>query len=178
MTIIEYKSSTIKKSTGVYTSEKRLYVSSLPADTPTPGAIVRNHWSIESMHWGPDVNLLQGKVKRKSAKAPRNLDTIQRIVCTIFPAWKGRRKKKADKKKGSLWPYMLSVRSVMLPVSLSPYFFQCIVYQYGYRKVCNKINDMEQEYIVPFVDFCLIIIVHYLFASTIMLIIKVYEYQY
>ena len=51
-------------------------------------------------------------------------------------------------------------------------------YQYGYRKVCNKINDMEQEYIVPFVDFCLIIIVHYLFASTIMLIIKVYEYQY
>ena len=61
---------------------------------------------------------------------------------------------------------------------LSPYFFQCIVYQYGYRKVCNKINDMEQEYIVPFVDFCLIIIVHYLFASTIMLIIKVYEYQY
>ena len=73
---------------------------------------------------------------------------------------------------------MLSVRSVMLPVSLSPYFFQCIVYQYGYRKVCNKVNNMEQEYIVPFVDFCLIVIVHYLFASTIMLIIKVYKNQY
>ena len=84
MTIIEYKSFTIKKSTGVCTSEKRLYVSSLPADTPRPGAIVRNHWSIESMHWGLDVNLLQDKVKRKSAKAARNLDTIQRIVCTIF----------------------------------------------------------------------------------------------
>ncbi len=47
----------------------------------------RNHWSIESMHWGFDVNLLQDKVKRKSAKAARNLDTIQRIVCTIFSAW-------------------------------------------------------------------------------------------
>lgn len=68
--------------------------------------------------------------------------------------------------------------SVMLPVSLSPYFFQCIVYQYRYRKVCNKINDMEQEYIVPFVEFCLIVIVHYLFASIIMLIIKVYKNQY
>ena len=44
--------------------------------------------------------LLQDKVKRKSAKAARNLDTIQRIVCTIFSAWKGRRRKKADKKKG------------------------------------------------------------------------------
>lgn len=47
MTIIEYKSSTIKKSTGVCTSEKRLYASSLPADTPKLGAIVRNHWAIE-----------------------------------------------------------------------------------------------------------------------------------
>lgn len=44
--------------------------------------------------------LLQDKVKRKSAKAARNLDTIQRIVCTIFSAWKGRRRKKTDKKKG------------------------------------------------------------------------------
>ena len=100
MTIIEYKSSTIKKSTGVCTSEKRLYVSSLPADTPRPGAIVRNHWSIESMHWGLDVNLMQDKVKRKSAKAARNLDTIQRMVYSVFSIWKGLRKKRSDKKKG------------------------------------------------------------------------------
>lgn len=100
MTIIEYESSTIKKSTGVCTSEKRLYVSSLPVDTPMPGSIVRNHWSIESMHWGLDVNLLQDKVKRKSAKAARNLDTIQRIVFNMFSAWKGLRKKRSDKKKG------------------------------------------------------------------------------
>ena len=116
MTIIEYKSSTIKKSTGVCTSEKRLYVSSLPADTPRPGAIVRNHWSIESMHWGPDVNLLQDKVKRKSTKAARNLDTIQRIVCTIFSAWKGRRKKKTDKKKG--------LAELMRHISMS---FTCLI---------------------------------------------------
>ncbi|MDE6415905.1 MAG: ISAs1 family transposase, partial [Duncaniella sp.] len=62
--------------------------------------IVRNHWSIESMHWGLDVNLLQDKIKRKSSRAARNLDTIQRIVCSIFSVWKGRRKKKADKQKG------------------------------------------------------------------------------
>lgn len=74
MTIFEYKSSTIKKSTGACTSETRLYASSLPADMPRPGAIVCNHWAIESMHWWLDVNLLQDKVKRKSAKAARNLD--------------------------------------------------------------------------------------------------------
>ena len=100
MTIIEYESFTIKKSTGVATSEKRLYVSSLPLDTPMPGAIVRNHWSIESLHWGVDHNLQQDNIKRKSTRGARNLDTIQRIVYSVLSIWKGLRKKWADKRKG------------------------------------------------------------------------------
>ena len=100
MTIIEYESNTIRKSTGEHTSEKRLYVTSLPADRPLLGAFIRSHWSIESMHWGLDFNLLQDKVKRKSTKSARNLDTIQRIVYSVFSIWKGRRKKRADKRKG------------------------------------------------------------------------------
>lgn len=100
MTIIEYESSTVKKSTGIHTSEKRLYVSSMPADTPKPGTIVRNHWSIESMHWGLDYNLQQDNIKRKSTRAARNLDTIQRIVYSVFSIWKGLRKKRSDKNKG------------------------------------------------------------------------------
>lgn len=100
MTVIEYESSTVKKSTGIHTSEKRLYVSSMPADTPKPGTIVRNHWSIESMHWGLDYNLQQDNIKRKSTRAARNLDTIQRIVYSVFSIWKGLRKKRSDKNKG------------------------------------------------------------------------------
>ena len=100
MTIIEYESSTVKKSTGVHTSEKRLYVSSMPTDTPQPGTIVRNHWSIESMHWGLDHNLQQDNIKRKSTRAARNLDTIQRIVYSVFSIWKGLRKKQSNKNKG------------------------------------------------------------------------------
>lgn len=100
MTIIEYEARTVRKSTGAHTSEKRLYVSSLPTDTPVLGAYVRSHWSIESMHWGLDVNLLQDSIKRKSPKAARNLDTIQRIVLSVFSIWKGLRKKRSDKRKG------------------------------------------------------------------------------
>lgn len=100
MTIIEYESFTVKKSTGACASEKRLYVSSLPTATPRLGAIVRSHWSIESMHWGLDVNLLQDKVKRKSTRAARNLDTLQRIVYSVFSIWKALRKKRSDKRKG------------------------------------------------------------------------------
>lgn len=100
MTIIEYESETVKKSSGAQTSEKRLYVSSLPASTPALGSLVRNHWSIENMHWALDFNLLQDKIKRKSARAARNLDTIQRIVHSLFSIWRGLRKKRSDKRKG------------------------------------------------------------------------------
>ncbi|MDO4319819.1 MAG: ISAs1 family transposase, partial [Bacteroidales bacterium] len=100
MTIIEYESLTIKKSTGAYATEKRLYVSSLSTNTPMFGTIVRNHWSIESMHWGLDVNLLQDKVKRKFPRSARNLDTIQRLVYSVFSIWKRLRKKRSDKNLG------------------------------------------------------------------------------
>lgn len=107
MTIIEYESETVKKASGVHTYEKRLYVSSLPTSTPVLGSLVRNHWSIESMHWSIesmhwslDCNLLQDRIKRKSAKAARNLDSIQRIVHSVFSIWKGLRKKWSDKRKG------------------------------------------------------------------------------
>lgn len=100
MTIIEYESLTVRKSTEASSSEKRLYVSSLRPDTPMLGAIVRHHWSIESMHWGLDVNLLQDRIKRKRLTAARNLDTIQRIIYSVFSIWKGLRKKRSDKKKG------------------------------------------------------------------------------
>ena len=84
MTVVKYESDTVKKSSGARTTEKRLYVSSLPTDTPALGSLVRNHWSIESMHWALDCNLLQDRIKRKSAGAARNLDSIQRIVHSLF----------------------------------------------------------------------------------------------
>lgn len=100
MTVIVFEADTIEKSTGARTSETRLYVSSLHVDTPDLGSIVRAHWSIESMHWQLDRNLAQDKVRRKYSGAARNLDTIQRTVHSIFSIWRGRRKKKSDKRKG------------------------------------------------------------------------------
>lgn len=100
LTIVEYDSDTIKKSNGAHTSEKRLYMTNLPTDYPLIGIACRTHWSIESLHWGLDRNLLQDKTKRKYARAARNLDTIQRIVSSVFSIWKVIRKKKSDKKKG------------------------------------------------------------------------------
>lgn len=100
LTVVEFIARSTRKSTGTETTETRLYVSNLPVETTWIGKAVRNHWSIESMHWGLDFNLLQDSIKRKSTKAARNLDTIQRIVYSLFSVWKGRRKKLSDKAKG------------------------------------------------------------------------------
>ena len=100
MTVVEYESDTVYKSTGERTSERRLYVTSLPAGTPLLGSLVRRHWSIESMHWSLDFNLQQDRIKRRSSKSARDLDTLQRIVYSVFSIWRGRRKKRADRKKG------------------------------------------------------------------------------
>lgn len=100
LTVIEFISHCTRKSTGTETTETRLYVSNLPADTPFIGKAIRKHWFIESMHWGLDFNLLQDDIKRKSIKAARNLDTLQRIVYSLFSVWRGRRKKLTDKAKG------------------------------------------------------------------------------
>jgi predicted transposase YbfD/YdcC len=100
LTVVEFISSCTKKSTGEGTTETRLYVSDLPDSTPWIGRAVRNHWAIESMHWGLDFNLLQDSIKRKNSKAARNLDSLQRIVYSLFSIWKGRRKKRSDKAKG------------------------------------------------------------------------------
>lgn len=64
------------------------------------GHVVRTHWAIESMHWGLDVNLQQDRIRRRYGRAARNLDTIQRIVYSVFFIWKRLRKKRADRSKG------------------------------------------------------------------------------
>lgn len=101
LTIVQVVSHTEDKKTGKITSENRLYATSLVSSAAELGRLARRHWSIESMHWELDRTFLQDRLKRKSRKSARNLDTIQRTVLSLFGIWKGRRKKRADKKLGT-----------------------------------------------------------------------------
>lgn len=101
LTVVEFQSHTIKKSTAEETSETRFYISNLPPDTPWIGEAIRKHWSIESMHWSLDHNFHQDHIKRKYSTSARNLDTMQRLSNSILSAWRGRRKKRSDKSKGN-----------------------------------------------------------------------------
>jgi len=52
------------------------------------------------MHWGLDVNLKQDRIKRRSSRSAQNLDTIQRVVHSVFSIWGRLRKKRSDREKG------------------------------------------------------------------------------
>lgn len=101
LTVIEILTDIQKKSNGQKTSEQRLYISSLESSAKQLGLITRQHWAIESMHWNLDRNLRQDNIKRKTERAARNLDTIQRMVLALFAIWKNKRRKVADKRKGT-----------------------------------------------------------------------------
>ena len=101
LTVVEFLSETVRKSTGDRTSERRLYVSSLPPNAARLGSVIRKHWSIESMHWSLDCHLKQDGIKRKTTRSARNLDTLQRVVHALFSTWRRRRKKRADKARGT-----------------------------------------------------------------------------
>lgn len=101
LTVIEILTSTEKKPDGKVTSEQRLYVASINSSAEYLSLITRRHWAIERMHWDLDRNLRQDNIKRKTERATRNLDTIQRVVPALFAIWKNKRKKMSDKRKGT-----------------------------------------------------------------------------
>ena len=62
---------------------------------------LKAHAPLHSYTEGPGAwTSTSSRIKRRSSKSARNLDTIQRIVYSVFSIWKGRRKKRADRKKG------------------------------------------------------------------------------
>lgn len=100
--VMQVDTVTERKSNDQTSSEKRLYLSSLDCNAKLLSFITRRRWMIESMHWDLDRNLLQDKIKRKTARAARNLDTIQRMVHAILSIWKKhKRRKHSDKRKGT-----------------------------------------------------------------------------
>lgn len=69
------------KKTGSITTEKRLYISSLPPDPQTIAAAVRAHWSIENnLHWQLDVTFREDRNRTRKDFAALNLTIMRRFA--------------------------------------------------------------------------------------------------
>ena len=65
-------------------SIKRYFISSLRFDAPDIAStfleLIRNHWSVETMHWGLDVVFGQDLLQCKSGRLVMGMSTIKKIV--------------------------------------------------------------------------------------------------
>jgi predicted transposase YbfD/YdcC len=69
---------------GVESTEKRYYVSSLPADPKLFAYAARAHWGIEnSLHYILDVVFREDRIKIRCGNSPENLNTIRKIALTL-----------------------------------------------------------------------------------------------
>lgn len=69
------------KKTGATTTEKRLYISSLPPDPHPIAAAVRAHWSIENnLHWQLDVTFREDQNRTRKDFAAFNLSVMRRFA--------------------------------------------------------------------------------------------------
>lgn len=75
---------TVQNSEGKETSEVRYFISSRPAKVTEFSTSVRNHWSIESMHWILDVVFLEDKSKLRNADSPENFTFLRKFVIGLL----------------------------------------------------------------------------------------------
>jgi predicted transposase YbfD/YdcC len=82
------------KRTGATTSEKRLFISSLPPNANQLLAAIRAHWNIENkLHWSLDVTFADDACRTRKDHAPANLAIIRHAAFNLI---------KLNKRKGSI----------------------------------------------------------------------------
>lgn len=76
------------------TTERRYYISSLPADAERIGTAVRAHWGIENrMHWVLDVSFSEDASRIRKRNGPENVSVLRRIAMNMI---------RQDERPGSL----------------------------------------------------------------------------
>jgi predicted transposase YbfD/YdcC len=76
------------------TTERRYYLSSLPADAPRFARAVRTHWGIEnSLHWTLDVALQEDQCRVRTGYAAQNLAALRAMTLNLL-------KRDTQKKRG------------------------------------------------------------------------------
>jgi len=95
---------------GETTTERRLFLSSLPLDVQTFAHAVRSHWGIEnSLHWSLDMTFREDDSRARTRNAAQNVATLRRIALNLI---------KTDRSKNS------SQRYKRIIAALDPKFLQ------------------------------------------------------
>ena len=90
------------KQDGKQVTERRYYISSLPSDVELFARTVREHWSVESMHWHLDVTFKEDANTTLDKTAAQNLNIINKWCLSILNLFDVGKKMSLKKKRYSI----------------------------------------------------------------------------
>lgn len=99
--LVKIESTVCDKKTGLVTESERYYISSLSCGAEKLGNYVRNHWSIEFMHWSLDVIFSEDFQAKRNENGIRNFNVIAKCANSLltnektFPKSKPLKRQKA-----------------------------------------------------------------------------------
>lgn len=105
-TVFIIESHVYEKSTGKERSERRSYISSLPAMDDKLNRNVRSHWAVENnLHWTLDVTFGEDESRKRKKNEAENFNIILKSVISLLTADKT---KKLSKKTNGLKLLLMS----------------------------------------------------------------------
>ena len=87
------------KQEGKQVTERRYYISSLPLNVDLFARTVREHWSVESMHWHLDVTFKEDANTTIDKTAAQNLNIINKWCLSILKLFEVGKKMSLRKKR-------------------------------------------------------------------------------
>jgi len=84
-------------SRGKEQTQRRFFISSLPADAARHLHAVRGHWGVESMHWVLDMTFGEDRCTVRQRRAARNLSSVRKTAMNLVRHYKQRHPKESLK---------------------------------------------------------------------------------
>ncbi len=90
--LVEITAYRYQKATGVFSTEKRYYISSLKVGAAEFNRIVRAHWAIENnLHWSLDVQFGEDRSRKQTGNAAANFAIILRYALNLLKQFPDKR---------------------------------------------------------------------------------------
>ena len=94
----------IREINGSATSERRYYISSLPANAKVVGDSIRSHWGIEnSLHWVMDVTFHEDYARNRKDHSAANMATMRHFALNLIKRDKDTKGSIKGKRKRAGW---------------------------------------------------------------------------
>jgi len=97
---------------GKTSTERHLYISSLPVDPKRLAHAIRAHWGIENqLHWCLDVGFSEDQRRIRDVRAASNLATITRYALMMVKREKSSRRGIRARRRNAAWShdYLLKI---------------------------------------------------------------------